>query len=386
MTWATVTVMGAINEGKRWQSRFDRGELMRPFRRADGTILVEGFAAREGVLEYRIAGGGVHREYVPASTLADSAGELGRAPVTLGHPDPELYADSKVTPENFAQLGVGDTDGDVAVEAGGFVRVRLAIRRSDAIDAVDAGTHELSPGYDALIDPTPGVHPTFGRYDAVQVARRYNHLAIVDTARGGAEVQFRADGSLTTTIRGAAPRTEPRMFVRLLAMLGITRRLDGDSEAMAAIEAAVQSLVEALAAAKAQTTEATVAADEATARADAAEAKLAKLLETEAARADAADRAQLEAVAVKVGLDPKAHATSTELRRAVAATQVRGTLRADASDDYLRALVDMAGAEVVTTDAEDAGRKVWANTRVDGERKSAPSARERYFAALGIVS
>jgi hypothetical protein len=145
-----------------------------------------------------------------------------------------------VTPDNVGHLGVGDLDGEVtaeAPEAGGFVRVKLAIRRADAIQAVKGGKTELSPGYVTLLDPTPGVDPEFGPYDAVQRDRRYNHLAIVDVARGGPEIRLRADGARTQyhRQRHREDSTMNPTLIALLSLLGVTRF---DDEAAAIREGA----------------------------------------------------------------------------------------------------------------------------------------------------
>lgn len=50
------------------------------------------------------------------------------------------------------------------------------------------GKRELSAGYRCTYDMTPGVHPTYGEYDAVQRNIRGNHLASVDMGRMGPSV------------------------------------------------------------------------------------------------------------------------------------------------------------------------------------------------------
>ncbi len=188
----------AADDGAAGEARYDRGELQAAHRREDGTLLCSGYACREGVLEY-VRNGKVWREYVPLKTIQDSAPGLARLTVTTPHPT-ENGEPVEVTPENFAKYGAGDTDGTVIVGDGGYTMVRLAVRRADGLEAIDAGTHELSPGYRARIDATPGVHPVFGAYDAVQVERRYNHLAIVPKARGGSSIRLRADSAAATTL------------------------------------------------------------------------------------------------------------------------------------------------------------------------------------------
>ena len=234
-----------------WVYRQDRGQLCAPMMRDDGILLVEGFAAKPGVLVYRNADGTETRELVTAEMLQDSAIGLARVPVTLEHP-PE-----KVTPKNVQKHGVGDVDGEVVFDKNNFCTVKLAVRQDAAQQDVLSGKRvELSPGYEAEIDNTPGTHPDFGPYDAIQKRRRYNHLAIVEKARGGADIRLRADSAAAECIEvfspppstpvpstptphgGAGMRPITQQVLRLCSALGVDRtRYDSDE---AALEAATQ--------------------------------------------------------------------------------------------------------------------------------------------------
>jgi len=325
-----------------WHLREDRGTILRASARPDGARLVSGIVARPGIYEYRDAAGRITRELVPEQTLADSIATLGRAPVTLQHPAED------VTPENAGALVVGDVDGTVEMMADGYVVAKLAVRRKDAIDAIDSGrTVELSPGYRVRLGP-PGVDPVHGPYDAVQLERTVNHLALVDRARGGPEVRLRTDAAESTTLLTAAPphHEVPAMkphWLPLLLAAGITLRADATDETAAeALRAHLDRQAEKQRADSATHTTALAAA---TARADAAEARVKALEAAEATRADAADRLALEPVAVGLGIDPKASADTKALRRAVAAKKLGADLRADATDAYVDALVDLARAD-----------------------------------------
>jgi hypothetical protein len=171
-------------------------------RESDGARLYEGIVAREGVLLYRRADGSTFRELVTLDTLRSMAGGLPRGPLTLEHPD------EFVSPDNVGRYGVGDVDGELLIEEnaqGAFARVKVAVRRRDAQTAIDGGKVELSPGYDVDVDETPGTHPVYGPYDGVQVARRVNHLAIVDRARGGPTVALRVDSGDAESIAPPSP-------------------------------------------------------------------------------------------------------------------------------------------------------------------------------------
>lgn len=176
--------------------RYDRGHLKGAVRTAEGYYLVEGYVSRPGVLEYVEADGSTRRELVLPEELhrADSLETLARKPVTLEHPDEFL------TPENVGEHSVGDMDGEVEIERlNGFVKVKMAVRRADGIAALDAGICELSPGYTCDLDATPGTHPEFGPYDAIQRNRRYNHTAITRAGRAGPMVRLRKDSAEQVT-------------------------------------------------------------------------------------------------------------------------------------------------------------------------------------------
>jgi hypothetical protein len=350
-----------------WVQRFDRGVMLRaPEVRPDGALLVTGIAAREGVLIYRDAAGGERRELVTADTLTSSAPTLGRAPVTLLHPRED------VSPKNAKELVVGDVDGRVVFD-NGYVSVTMAVRRDDAIAAIRGGVRELSPGYRVRLDATPGVHPVHGRYDAVQVAREVNHLAIVPQARGGSDVRLRADSGdavLVTTIErrdagnssGARPqgvRMNPGIAA-LVAALSLSQRFDNDDAALAACTAELNRRKDADAEHQRKLDAAHAERDTQKARADTAEARVAALEAAEATRADAAERTELDGLARELGVDPAQHADAAGLRRAIASKHLGSEVKADASDDYVRALADLAKAnQGERDDGREAGRAAW---------------------------
>jgi hypothetical protein len=142
---------------------------------------IDGTAALEGVLRYPEG-----NEYVPASTLAASAPSIVGMPVIVRHPSNGKLLDVKTT---------RDYQGGSVTAArmdGGKLRVELLLTDERAISAVQAGVDELSPGYDVAVEKTSGEF-NGERYDAVQVSRKYNHLALVDRARGGREARLDED-------------------------------------------------------------------------------------------------------------------------------------------------------------------------------------------------
>ena len=167
--------------------------LLRPHKNPDGSVWFEGRAARPGVHLYDDGNGGTIRELVDEDTLGrpDDLATLAGAPVTLNHPR------AMVTPDTYRDVAGGFVGNDIEQEAaGGFVRVKVRAARRDLLDAIGSNRAvELSCGYEAEIDYTPGEHPTFGRYDQRQIRRVYNHLAVVPKGRHGPLVSLRVDGA-----------------------------------------------------------------------------------------------------------------------------------------------------------------------------------------------
>jgi hypothetical protein len=113
-----------------------------------------------------------------------------------------LHPEEFVDAENAKDFSTGTIDPEVEWEtthADGFVRVRGTVQRADAVKAIEDGMQELSAGYTAELDMTPGVwtdaEGAEHRYDAIQRNIRYNHLAIVPRGRAGRDVKLRLDGA-----------------------------------------------------------------------------------------------------------------------------------------------------------------------------------------------
>lgn len=219
--------------------RHDSHDLLSAVRTDEGYYLVEAYVARPGIYKYLRADGTTQLELVPEDELhdAESLGTLARKPVTYPHP---LRKDNggMVSPSNVGRLQVGDVDGSVTIADNGFVAIKMAVRRSDAITAIERGVVEMSPGYTVELDETPGVDPVYGRYDAIQRRRRYNHAAIVHKARGGSRMRLRLDGHQATTQEGPS-------MLRFLKILGIDDiRTDADDDTQAdAVYAGIAQLI-----------------------------------------------------------------------------------------------------------------------------------------------
>jgi hypothetical protein len=86
----------------------------------------------------------------------------------------------------------------------------------DAIGNIESGRQQLSPGYECKLFLQEGTYKG-EKFDAIQIDRRYNHVAICDKARGGSDLklnldsiegfgfEYKEDADLTTEERNALP-------------------------------------------------------------------------------------------------------------------------------------------------------------------------------------
>jgi hypothetical protein len=159
----------------------------------EGYLNTRGVVAKEGILTY-YRDGKPFREYVPAETLkeAQHLDSLQGIPVTRRHPSlGEVDADNAKAEMRGVTLGAATVvnDGeDTLVETG----VKLFDKA--VIADVQAGVVELSLGYKARLDMKPGTWRGQA-YDAIQVKRVNNHLALVESARAGHKARLRLDST-----------------------------------------------------------------------------------------------------------------------------------------------------------------------------------------------
>lgn len=170
--------------------RFDRGSLRKPEMTPQGFLKVEGLAARAGVLEYRNDDGSIRRELrLPEDVFApESLASYEGASLTDDHPTVLVDADNVRTLE-AGSITTARRDGD-------WVAVPMVIKDKKVVKKVRSGLTGLSAGYTIRLDETPGVHPVYGRYDAIQRDIRINHLAVaVPVPRAGDAARIRMDGA-----------------------------------------------------------------------------------------------------------------------------------------------------------------------------------------------
>jgi hypothetical protein len=175
--------------------RTDIGSLRPVERRDDGTIVVDALLTRAGVFSYRQPDGSTRLELrlIEDVSRADSLKSFEGRPVTNNHP-PDM-----VDARNARRYAVGSVLG-VPMMDGDHVRGRLSVYDGDTVGAMDGGKIEVSCGYTCDTLETPGTHPKYGRYDAIQKNIVGNHVAIVDRGRAGPTARVRMDGWCTDLI------------------------------------------------------------------------------------------------------------------------------------------------------------------------------------------
>lgn len=163
--------------------------LSKPVRLSNGFLRAEGYLTRAGIFVYRDAQGNTVREFRPPEEVfhPDSLASFALVPVTNDHPSELLTAD------NAKQYAVGSVS-EVVTPDGDKVRASLMITDSATIEALEAGKSELSCGYTADVELTPGVWQG-QKYDAVQRNIRGNHVALVDAGRAGPACAIRMDAA-----------------------------------------------------------------------------------------------------------------------------------------------------------------------------------------------
>ena len=171
-------------------ARYDKGAV-----RGEAEITPEGYiranavVTRTGVFHYRNFDGTVRRELRHPDDVWDeeSIASMAMIPVTNNHPS-ECIVNSK----NASRLSIGHT-GETIKRDGEFVLANLVITHQEGVKAaMEFGRKELSLGYHVDVEDEEGIYKGEA-YDARQRNIRYNHLAIVDTARAGPEARLALD-------------------------------------------------------------------------------------------------------------------------------------------------------------------------------------------------
>jgi hypothetical protein len=305
---------------------------------------------------------------------ADSMETFQMVTVTNDHPT------KMVDTENALQVVVG-TVGENVHRRGDYLAAPLAIFDAAAIEDLKAGKQQVSCGYHADMDETPGKTPDGIPYDAIQTNIRGNHVAIVDIGRAGPDARIRMD---------AGKLVKPPTARKDSTNMDLTQALQKIAELT------VENLTEKARADKAEADLSlnTTRADKAEAERDSAQAKLDKAekakLDAVAKRdADINEAVQLRTVAQvlvpdadEVGPARFDGKSNKEIKLAVVEA-VHGKFDESKSDDYLQCLYDIAVKDAVEGDnavatANAVGSLAKATPKVDAEDKAQADMMARY--------
>jgi hypothetical protein len=159
----------------------------------EGYLRVPGNVARSGIQEYLASELGLDgnpnriiKVYRPPEEVfsSDSLASYDGVDITINHPD------GLVNSKNYKRVSVGFIRGIGRQAEDNHVECDHIIKAQEAIDAINSGKCELSAGYTAVYDATPGTTPEGEAYDYIQRSIRINHVAIVDRARAGATARI----------------------------------------------------------------------------------------------------------------------------------------------------------------------------------------------------
>lgn len=342
-----------------------------------GGAMIPATMTRSGVFSYTLSDGTTRKELRPADEVLSprAIASLETAVVTVGHP-------GMVTPDAWRSMAVGEvrqakSDG---TKADGLILVRDA----DTLKRIDAGDLvEVSCGYDADYDPTPGTY-NGQAYDGIQRNVVYNHVGLGPAGWGrlGSTVKLHLDAGVCVLNEAGAYTRDMADEVKsdLLARLdGLTADIARYTKEKKELTERVDGLKLELNTARTQIDRVTAERDELKTRLDAATKQVANIDSLVEARATAIENAAL--VAGK-RLDSKGSVRDIQVR-ALTARDAKFDASGK-SDDYIAARFDMAVeqaraagksvanvAQSVTSQHEDGldafekaqaeSRKYWAN-------------------------
>ncbi len=187
----------------------------------EGFIQTDGVVTRVGVFRYDHPDGSTTYEARHWKDVweSDSIATMRMLPVV------DTHRGGMVTPENIKQRKVGHV-GENILPDGSLVIAPIRIDSADGIKAVENGRDQLSLGYACdVIEESGDIDGV--AYDHRQINIRYNHLAIVDSARAGEDAKLRLDS--LDAIQSSETKRDAMKKIRLDQLAekaGIKRKYD----------------------------------------------------------------------------------------------------------------------------------------------------------------
>lgn len=330
----------------------------------EGFLVDSPIVARTGIQEYLKADGTMRRELrLPEEVFnEDALATLRAKPITVDHPK-----SGRVTGKDAHRVAVG-TMLSAGRQDGEGLRTDIVIHSPDAI----GDRRELSLGYTAVLDETPGEHPQYGRYDAIQRNIRVNHLSVVKKGRAGvARLNLDStDEDFSTTQQ--EQQTMSMVKVKLDSGLEYDAAPEVSAE-LAKLRKDATEVVTKLAAIPTITAE----RDKLQAKVDGFDAELTKAKEQ--GRADAAARLKLEEVAKAFKIDAT-DKTDREVKEAVIKATRKDADLKDKSEAYVDAAFDIASEKV--DEAAMASQRKNVQNHNDSAPASSKTAYQNYMDSL----
>lgn len=171
--------------------RWDVGSWNKPYRNNAGGLVVSGRGSKTGIQEYRNPDGTTRRELrLPEDVFHDASLSGFRGlPITEDHPSDMVSLETMSQVQKGTILTAGHQDGD-------HVGLDFVVTDPGLIQKMESGAkRQLSVGYQVDLDETPGNHPEFGRYDAIQRKIVPNHIAVLAGGRAGPTACARMDSA-----------------------------------------------------------------------------------------------------------------------------------------------------------------------------------------------
>jgi len=382
---------------------------------AEGFLKGRAIVTSIGVFTYARKDGTVQRELrLPEEVFSERTLEsMKLKPVTLNHPA-EL-----VTKDNADKLQVGSLGDNPSwtkewhdrnweeVTDGINCAIDMIITKKDAVDAVLNGKQALSMGYTCDLEMAePGATWCGVEYDFIQRNIRYNHCAIVDSARAGdnAKIELRADSQdavleyMVTKIDGGTTmelkkinldgidyQAEESVIKALNSEKARADKAEKDAcESKKAMDKKVSDLEDKNKELEKRISALEAEKDTAKAKADNAEKELEELKKTsmDSSKIDEMVSAKIELLhnAEKAGVEVKSDMADTDIKKAVI-TKVFPTANFDGKDDvYIQARYD-ATVEILAERADNNTRKFTADLPPE-QRADENDARERMIQRL----
>jgi hypothetical protein len=345
----------------------------------NGWMRCDAFLTRSGVFLYQNVDGTSRREYRPPDEVfkADSLESFDLVPLTNDHP-----AEGMLTAENTQRYQVGTViapkqDGDK-------VRSQIMVTDAKAVSELESGKTQLSCGYSADLEETPGVSPEGEHYDCIQRNIRGNHVAIVAAGRAGPDIRVRMDtgDSVMVTCDSADSFSNratgsPAQETRMSKIKFDSAELEVTEEVAKAIQAEREASAAALQAAK-------VEGEKTSARADAAQAEIASLkaelsAAPEKVRAQIQARMALESIVQSRLPELKAAEFSTlDLKKAFIVATLPEMKLDGKSDTYVEAAFELAQVQTPAPKTAPVEARADSDDLLEKQRKFYEASRNAY--------